>query len=324
MTDPYRIAIHQNGGPDQLTREPFTPPDPAPGQARVRQSAIGLNFIDTYHRTGLYPLPLPAVLGTEGAGTIEAVGDGVEAFKPGDRVAYLGRGTYATHYTGPAATMVKLPESIDEKTGAASLLKGLTAWMLLHQLRHMMAGEQVLVWAPAGGVGSFLVPWATSLGLSVFAVTSSEKKAARVRDMGAEHVIVGYDNVAEAVRAANGGKGVHVTFDSVGQKSQAASLAALRPLGWYVSYGNASGPADPVAPSQLAAGGSLTMVRPGLFDFIRDPAAFARGTSALFGAMRAGLLSAQIGQSFALSDVAAAHRALEKGETVGSTVLVPE
>jgi len=323
MTDPYRIVIQETGGPEKLLCEPFEPARPGPGEALVRQEAVGLNFIDTYHRTGLYPLPLPAVLGSEGAGVIEAVGEDVDGLKPGDRVAYLGRGTYASHYTGPAATMVKLPSEITADVGAAALLKGLTAWMLLHEIRPMTAGEAVLVWAPAGGVGSFLVPWATSLGLDVFAVTSSAEKAARVRDMGALHVIVGYEDVASAVKAANGGKGVHVAFDSVGQSSQAASLAALRPRGWYMSYGNASGPADAVAPSRLAAGGSLTMIRPGLFDFVREPAALSRGTAALFGALRVGTLHTHIGHRFPLKEAGEAHRAIESGRTIGSTLLVP-
>ncbi|MEL6285958.1 MAG: quinone oxidoreductase [Pseudomonadota bacterium] len=323
MADAYRLLINGTGGPDVLTREAFAPAAPGAGHALVRQTAIGLNFIDTYHRTGLYPVPLPAVLGTEGAGVVEAVGEGVSGLSAGDRVAYVGRGTYASHYTGPAATMVKLPDGINEETGAASMLKGLTAWMLLHEIRPMVAGESVLVWAPAGGVGSFLVPWATSLGLDVFAVTSTAEKAAQARAAGASHVVIGYDDVASAVRAANGGKGVHVAYDSVGKTSQVASLASLRPRGWYVTYGNASGPADAVAPGQLAAGGSLTMIRPGLFDFIKEPAALERGTAALFGAMRAGTLSAHIGQRFALSEAADAHRALEAGRTVGSTIMVP-
>ncbi|MEM7768843.1 MAG: quinone oxidoreductase [Pseudomonadota bacterium] len=321
--EPYQIILRATGGPEAFETEAFTPRAPGPGEVRVRQTAVGLNFIDTYHRTGLYPVPLPAVLGSEGAGIVEAVGDGVDTLQPGDRVAYLGRGTYATHFTGPASIMVKLPDGVSEAIGAAALLKGLTAWMLLHEIRPMTAGESVLVWAPAGGVGSFLVPWATSLGLDVFAVTSTAEKAARVRDLGASHVVIGYEDVASAVKAANGGKGVHVAFDSVGKTSQAASLAALRPRGWYMTYGNASGPADPVSPSQLAAGGSLTMIRPGLFDFIRDPAVLKRGAATLFGAMRAGTVQAHIGQRFALSKVADAHVALESGKTQGSTLLVP-
>ena len=323
MSEPYRIVINETGGPEKLVREAFQPDPPGAGQALVRQTAVGLNFIDTYHRTGLYPLPMPAVLGSEGAGIVEAVGEGVTALEPGDRVAYLGRGTYATHFTGPAATMVKLPDGVTEDTGAAALLKGLTAWMLLHEIRTMEAGESVLIWAPAGGVGSFLVPWSTSLGLDVFAVTSTPEKAARVRDAGAAHVMIGYEDVAGAVRAANGGKGVHVSFDSVGQTSQEASLKSLRPRGWYISYGNASGPAGAVSPSQLAAGGSLTMTRPGLFDYVREPSAMKRGASALFGALKAGTVSAHIGQRMALTDVADAHRRLEAGETVGSTLLIP-
>jgi NADPH:quinone reductase len=323
MTEATVIRIHETGGPEVLRQEIVTLGPPGPGEALVRQTAIGLNFIDTYHRSGLYPVKLPAVLGSEGAGVVEAVGEGVETVQPGDRVAYLGAGTYASHYKGPAARMVRLPAEVDEATAAAVLLKGLTAWMLLFEVRPGRAGETALVWAPVGGVGTLLVPWATSLGMRVLAVTSSADKAARARALGAEDTVLRDEDVAAAARAFSGGAGVHVAYDSVGRTSADASLAALRPRGWFVSYGNASGPADPISPGRLSAGGSLVMTRPGLFHFIADHADLARGAAALFGALRVGTLKPEIGQRFALSEVAEAHRAIESGRTVGATVLTP-
>ena len=320
MTEPHAIRIYETGGPGVLKWEPIEVRDPGPGEARIKQSAVGLNYIDTYHRSGLYPFKLPGILGTEGAGIVEAVGEGVTHIAPGDRVAYVGFGTYATHYVGAAASMLKLPGGVNEEEGAAVALKGLTAWMLLFEVRQAMAGEWALVWAPAGGVGSLLVPWATSLGTWVIGVTSSADKAARVKEAGAEHVIVGYDSVAEQVREITDGKGVAVSYDSVGKNSQAATLASLAPRGWYISYGNASGNAEAVTPGQLSQIGSAVMVRPGLFHFMSPPQ-LERGAAALFGALRAGTISAHIGQRFALKDAADAHRAIEAKETVGATVL---
>lgn len=323
MSDGYAIEIEQTGGVEVLKKVPRPPRQPGPGEALVRQTAIGLNFIDTYHRTGLYPVKLPFTPGTEGAGVIEAVGDGVDALKPGDRVAYVGSGTYASHYTARAASMVKLPDGISEETAAAVLLKGLTAWMLLFEVRRASPGETALVWAPVGGVGSLLVPWATSMRVRVIAATSSETKANLARELGAAEVVMTSGDVAAQVRALTDGKGVDVSYDSVGKASAQASLDSLKPRGWWVSYGNASGAAEPIAPGVLGAKGSLILTRPGLFHFISTPDDLTRGASALFGALKAGTLSAKIGQRFALENVADAHTAIESGKTIGATLLLP-
>ncbi|MEM1146628.1 MAG: quinone oxidoreductase [Pseudomonadota bacterium] len=323
MSEPYVIEMTETGGVDVLNKIARAPRAPGPGEALVCQTAVGLNFIDTYHRTGLYPVKLPFVPGSEGAGVVESVGEGVTTLQVGDRVAYLGAGTYATHYTGAAASMVKLPDGVSETDAAAVLLKGLTAWMLLFEVRRASPGETALVWAPVGGVGSLLVPWATSLGVNVIAVTSSDAKAARARDLGAQNVVMSSGDVAAEVRALTGGVGVDVSYDSVGKTSAEASLNSLKPRGWWVSYGNASGAAEPIAPGALGAKGSLVLTRPGLFHFIADPDDLRRGAAALFGALRAGTLKAHIGQTFPLSDVAGAHTALESGQTVGATLLLP-
>ena len=323
MSEPYAIRIHENGGPDVLKKEALEPKQPGPGQALVRQTAVGLNFIDTYYRTGLYPVKFPFTPGSEGAGVVEAVGEGVTDLKPGDRVGYVASGTYATHLTAPAASLIKLPVDIADEDAAAVMLKGLTAWMLLFEIRPVQKGDTLLVWAPVGGVGSLLVPWAASLGARVIAVTSSEKKAELARASGASDVIVGYDNVAEQVRALTDGKGVDMALDSVGKVSFEASLSSLKKRGWMVSYGNASGMADPVPPGRLAQGGSLILTRPTLFSFIDTPEALARGAKLLFAALQDGTLKAEIGQRFALTDVGDAHRALESGKTTGATILNP-
>lgn len=286
-------------------------------------TAAGLNFIDTYHRTGLYPVKLPFVPGSEAAGVVEAVGEGVSDLKPGDRAAYLGPGCYASHVTAPATRMVTLPDTVSDESAAATLLKGLTAWMLLFEVRPARAGETALVWAPVGGVGSLLVPWAVSLGVEVIAVTSSEAKAERARALGAAHTVMREGDVAAEVRALTGGRGVDVSYDSVGRASAEASLGSLRPRGWWVSYGNASGPVDPVPPTRLAQAGSLVLTRPGLFHFVAARADFERGCKALFGALQVGPLKAEIGVRYKLDEVAEAHRALEAGETMGATVLLP-
>lgn len=323
LPNAYAIRMHETGGPDVLKVEASEPRAPGPGEVLVRQTAIGVNFIDTYHRTGLYKMPLPFVPGSEGAGVIEEVGEGVTHVEPGDRVAYLGRGTYSTHYTGPAATLVPLPAAISDEEAAAVLLKGMTAWMLLEEIRPLQKGETALVWAPVGGVGSLLTPWAKHLGARVIAVTSSEAKAERAKALGASDVVVGYEDVAKKVRELTGGKGVDVAYDSVGKISMEASLSSLRPRGWFISYGNASGPADPIPPGRLAAGGSLVMTRPTLFNFTDTAESLARASRRLFGLMAQGVLDADIGQRFALKDAADAHRALESGKTSGATLLIP-
>lgn len=323
MTEPYVIEMTETGGVEVLKKVSRAPRAPGPGEVLVRQTASGLNFIDTYHRTGLYPVKLPFVPGSEGAGVVEAVGEGVDSLVVGDRVAYLGSGTYATHYTGSAATMMKLPDGVSEEDAAAILLKGLTAWMLLFEVRRASPGETALVWAPVGGVGSLLVPWVTALGVKVIAVTSSDAKASRARELGAQNVVLSSGDVASEVRALTGGAGVDVSYDSVGKTSAQASLDSLKPRGWWVSYGNASGAADPIAPGVLGAKGSLILTRPGLFHFIADPDGMRRGAAALFGALSTGTIKAHIGQTFALSDVAKAHEAIESGQTVGATLLKP-
>ncbi|GAB5459758.1 MAG: quinone oxidoreductase [Henriciella sp.] len=321
MTEPYAIQIAETGGTDVLKKVAITPRQPGPGEALVRQTAIGLNFIDTYHRSGLYPVGLPFIPGTEGVGLVEAVGDGVNSIKPGDRVGYVGMGTYTTHYTGAAASMVKLPDHVSEEEAAAIILKGLTAWMLLFEVRRASPGETALVWAPVGGVGSLTVPWARALGVRVIGVTSTEEKAARARDIGASDVVLSSGDVAKQVRALTDGVGVDVSYDSVGKTSAPASLDSLKPRGWWISFGNASGAADPIAPGELGVRGSLVLTRPSLFTYIGDPDSLRRGAAALFGALRSGTIKAEIGQSYALEDVAEAHEALESGRTVGSTVL---
>lgn len=323
MTAPYVIEITETGGPEVLRKVERAPRAPGPGEALVRQTAIGLNFIDTYHRSGSYPMALPSVPGTEGAGVVEAVGEGVETLSVGDRVAYLGMGTYGSHYTGAAASMLKLPDFISDEEGAALALKGLTAWMLLFEVRRASPGDTALVWAPVGGVGSLLVPWARAIGVEVIAATSSDEKAARAKALGANHVVRTSGDVAAAVRDLTDGVGVDVSYDSVGKVSAEASLNSLKPRGWWVSYGNASGAAEPIAPGILGAKGSLVLTRPAVFTFIADPQDLARGAAALFGAVQSGTISAEIGQRFALEEVGAAHQALESGTTMGATILQP-
>jgi len=323
MTEPYVIEISETGGPEVLRKVAREPRQPGPGQALVRQSAIGLNFIDTYLRTGLYPAPMPFVPGSEGAGVVEAVGEGVTDVSVGDRVAYLGSGTYSTHFTGPATTMLKLPDEVSEADAAAVLLKGLTAWMLLFEIRRAAPGETALVWAPVGGVGSLLVPWATAMGVRVIGVTSSEEKARRARDLGASDVVMSSGDVASEVRKLTGGDGVDVSYDSVGKASAAASLDSLKPRGWWISYGNASGAVEPIAPGILGAKGSLVLTRPSLFAFIAEAESLRRGAAALFGALKTGTITPHVGQIFQLEDAAEAHRAIESGKTVGSTLLLP-
>ncbi len=323
LPNAYAIKVHKTGGPEVLTLEASPPRAPGPGEVLVRQTAVGVNFIDIYFRTGLYPMPLPYVPGTEGAGIVEEVGEGVTNVGPGDRVAYMGRGTYASHYTGAANTVVPLPAGISDEEAAAVLLKGLTAWMLLEEIRPLQKGETALIWAPVGGVGTLLTPWAKHIGARVIAVTSSAEKAAKAKALGADDVIVGYDDVAKQVRALTGGKGVDVVYDSVGKTSAEASLSSLKGRGWWITYGNASGAADPVPPGRLAAGGSLVMTRPTLFNFTDTPGSLARGAGRLFSLLEKGVLAADIGQRFALKEAGEAHMALASGTTSGATLLLP-
>ncbi len=318
------IRIHSHGGADQMKFETIDLPPPDAGQVQLRQTAIGLNFIDVYTRTGLYPGPTPAVLGVEAAGVIEALGDGVQGLKVGDRVVYNGLpGSYASRRNAPADKMVLIPDAVSDEDAAAVFLKGLTVWMLTFEIRRIQPGETILVWAAAGGVGSILVPWANAQGARVIGVVSTPEKAELAKEYGCWETILSSEDVAARVKQLNGGKGVPVVYDSVGKTSAEASLKSLAPRGWFITYGNASGPADPIAPARLNQGGSLIMTRPGLFHFTHHRADLERGAAALWGAMRSGAVKADVRQRFALKDAADAHRALEGRKTIGATILKP-
>lgn len=325
MTDAWRIAMRAPGGPEVLVREAIPLPRPGAGQARVRHAAIGLNFIDTYHRSGLYPLPAGTGPGSEVAGVVEAVGDGVTSVRPGDRVGWLPRGGgYATHSLADAATLIPLPDDIDDPLAAAALLKGLTAWMLVERCARVEAGQAVLVHAAAGGVGQILVQWLKAVGATVIAHAGSAEKAAVAAALGADHALHGpFETLATSVRDLTGGRGVAAVLDGVGAASWSASLASAARLGMIVSYGNASGPVPPVRLLDLSTAGSLFVTRPTLFDHIADPDARRTGTERLFDMLRTGAVRVTIGQRFPLAEAAEAHRALEARETRGSTILIP-
>ena len=313
------------GGPEVLEAVEIDRPAPAAGQILIRHAAIGLNFIDTYQRAGLYPMRYPAVLGQEGAGLVEAVGEGVDRFKPGDRVAYSGQGgAYAEFHAIPAARAVALPDSISFETAAACLLKGMTTEFLVRRCHALKAGETILVHAAAGGVGTLLVQWAKSLGATVIGTVGSEEKAALVRALGCDHVILYRDeDIAERVKAITGGAGVAVGYDSVGKDTFEATLASLSRRGLFVSFGNASGPAPALEPLRLMRGGSLFLTRPTLADYTATPAELDESSSALFAMIGSGGLRIEIGQRFKLADARQAHEALESRGTMGASVLMP-
>jgi NADPH2:quinone reductase len=323
---PHAIRIHAHGGPEVLRWEAVAASDPGPGEVLVRQTAIGLNFIDVYERTGLYPGALPRGLGREGAGVVEAVGPRVRGFKPGDRVAYASHqpGAYAQERTIAAERLVRIPEGVSDRLAAAAMLKGLTAWFLLRRTHRVARGETVVVHAAAGGVGLILSQWARHLGATVVGVVGSDAKAEVARGHGCHHVLVlGRDDLPARVRALTGGQGAHVVYDSVGKDTFTASLDSLRPLGMMVTYGNASGPVPPFAPLELARRGSLFLTRPILFNYVARRAELERGARELFDVIGRGAVRIEIGQSYALQDVAQAHRDLEARRTIGSTVLIP-
>ncbi|MEY2756946.1 MAG: hypothetical protein RIR33_724 [Pseudomonadota bacterium] len=318
------IRIHRHGGPEEMKFESMDLPPPGPGQVQLRQTAVGLNFIDVYTRTGLYPGPTPAVLGVEAAGVVEALGEGVTGLKTGDRVVYNGLGgAYASHRNAAADRMIVIPDGVSDEDAAAVFLKGLTVWMLTFEIRRLQPGETILVWAAAGGVGSILVPWANAQGARVIGVVSTPEKAQLAKAYGCWETVLASEDVAARVKELNGGKGVPVVYDSVGKSSAEASLKSLAPRGWFITYGNASGPVDPIPPARLNQGGSLIMTRPGLFHFTHHRADLERGSAALWGAMRSGAVRADVRQRFALKDAAEAHRALEGRKTIGATILKP-
>ncbi len=320
------VRVHAYGGPEALIWEELPRPSPGQHEVLIRQEAVGLNFIDVYYRTGLYKLPtLPSVIGMEAAGTIEAVGSAVTLWQPGDRVAYPTQlGAYTGYRTIAADLVVRLPDAIDARTAAAVMLRGLTVQALLRQVHRLETGQTILVHAAAGGVGLLLCQWAAHLGAVVIGVVSTERKAELVRAHGAAHVIVGLDDLPARVKRITGGALLPVVYDSVGRDSFTASLDCLAPRGLMVSYGNASGEVTGVALSQLAQRGSLYVTRPKLMTFIARRASLEQAAAELFEVLTSGAVRVEIGQSFPLSQVADAHRALEARATTGSTVLIPD
>lgn len=325
MTMTGAIRIHEFGGPEVLRWEQVELPSPAPGEVLVEQTAIGLNFIDTYHRSGLYPLALPAGLGTEAAGRVLAIGEGVAGFAPGDRVAYTGvpPGAYAERRLWPAERLVRLPDGVSDETAAAAMLKGLTAWYLLRRSYRASAGDWVLLYAAAGGTGTIVSQWARGLGVRVIGVTGSADKATLAREHGCEATLLADDPAfVDKVRALSGG-GVAAVYDSVGRDTFTQSLDCLRPHGTMVSFGNASGAVEPFSPLELARRGSLFLTRPVLFDFIRSREALESATGELFAQLASGTVQVLIRQRYALKDAAQAHRDLEGRRTSGASILLP-
>jgi NADPH2:quinone reductase len=319
------IRIHTTGGPEVLKWEKVPTPQPGPTEALIRHEAVGLNYIDIYFRSGLYKAPLPATIGMEGSGIVLEVGDAVTDLKPGDRIAYAGGpiGAYATARVISADRLVKLPDAIDFKTGAAMMLQGMTAQYLLRRTFKVQKGQSILVHAAAGGVGLILCQWASHLGANVIGVVSTEQKAELARANGAAHTIIGHANLAAEVKRITGGAMVPVVYDSVGKDTFMASIDSLAPLGTMVSYGAASGPVPPVDIAMLGAKGSLFLTRPALSSYTATHQDLLTVSQDLFDAVLSGAVKIQVNQTFPLADAAAAHAALEARQTTGSTVLLP-
>ena len=318
------IRIHQTGGPEVLSWEEIEVGDPGPGRVRLRQSACGLNYIDVYGRSGLYPVgDLPAVIGMEASGVVEAVGDGVEGLATGDRVAYpMTLGSYAEARLIDADKVVKIPQAISDETAAAMMLKGLTAHYLLFRTYPVKAGDSILVYAAAGGVGLILCQWASQLGANVIGCVGSEEKAQLARDHGCHHTILYRDeDISSRVREITAGVGVAAAYDSIGKATFEKSLDSLRPFGVLATYGNASGPVDPFSPQILAGKGSLYVTRPTLATHISTREMLEEGAQRLFNVVESGQVRISINQVLSLADCAEAHRQLEARETTGSTIL---
>ena len=321
-----RAEFAQTGGPEVITLREVDVPAPGPGEVTVVQSAVGINYLDTYHRGGVYPVKLPSGLGVEAAGTVAALGDGVSGLREGDRVATFGPalGAYASARNVPAASLFVVPDTIDERTAAAALLKAATTEFLVERCARVQPGWPVLVHAAAGGVGLLLVQWLKHKGAVVIGTVSTAAKAEAARAAGADHVIR-YDSepVATKVRELTGGAGVRVVFDGVGMSTWAASLDCAAHRGLIISYGNADGPVTGVGLGILAAKGSLFVTRPTLFDYYSDPAERAAGAALVWDMIGSGRIAVTIGQTWPLSEAAEAHRALEARETTGSSLLIP-
>lgn len=322
----HAIRFHGIGGPEVLRWETVDVAAPAAGEARVRHHAVGLNYIDTYHRSGLYPVPLPSGIGLEGAGVVEAVGEGGADLAPGDRVAYAGGplGAYAEVRNLPADRLVRLPEALSFEQGAAMMLQGLTAQYLLRRTYRVQPGDTILIHAAAGGVGLIVCQWARVLGATVIGTVGSDEKAALARAHGCDHpIIYTRENFAERVREITAGKGVAVVYDSIGKDTFTDSLACLRPLGMMVLFGAASGPVPPFDIGILAQKGSLFLTRPTLFTYSARRDDLLAMAGELFEVVQAGQVKIEVNQRFALKDAETAHRELEARKTTGSTILMP-
>jgi NADPH2:quinone reductase len=322
----WRVRIHETGGPDVLRYEEFEEAPPGRGEARVRQTAIGLNMIDTYFRSGLYPLPLPAGIGSEAAGLVEAVGEGVTEVAVGDRVAYaLGApGAYCDARNVPAHILVPLPADISDEQAAAMMLQGMTVEYLVRRTFVVEPGMHVLFHAAAGGVGLIACQWLAHLGAITIGTVGSDEKAALAREHGCNHTIVyTREDFVTRVKEITDGLGVPVAYDSVGKDTFERSLACLRRRGTLVSFGNASGKPAPLDPLALSRGGSLYLTRPTLFDYCATRAELLASAAALFEVVRAGIVKVAPRQRFSLRDAAEAHRAIESRRTVGATILTP-
>ena len=322
---PHAIRMHETGGPEVMRWEEVEVGQPGPGEVRVRNTALGLNFIDTYHRTGLYPMPLPTTLGMEGAGVVEAVGPKVKGFKAGDRVAYANPiGSYAEVCLRPVARLVKIPAGVDDKIAAAIMLKGMTAWYLCKRTFKVGKGQTILVHAAAGGVGQILSQWGKYLGATVIGTVGSEEKAALAKKAGCKHVIVtSKEDFVARVKEITKGKGVPVVYDGVGKDTFMGSLDCLAPRGYMVSFGNASGAVTQFNPGLLAAKGSLFLTRPTLFNYTATPEDLAAAARDLFAVVKKKVVKISINQTYPLREAAQAHSDLQNRKTTGSTVLLP-
>lgn len=321
---PRAIRIHRTGGPEVMQYVEVEVGAPGPGEAQVRHHAIGLNFIDVYFRTGLYPQPLPGGIGLEGAGVVTATGEGVTHVRPGDRIAYsdLPPGSYAELRNLPARSLVRLPRSIDFETAAAMMLKGMTVQYLFRRTYRLRKGQTILFHAAAGGVGLIAMQWARALGVTVIGTVGSEEKAALARRFGCDHTILyKHENIVERVREITGGAMVPVVYDSVGKDTFQASIDCLQPFGLMVSFGNASGPVPPIALTALK--GSLYITRPTLMAHTANRATLEEMAADLFRMVRSGKVKIEIDQRYRLADAANAHRELESRKTVASSVMLP-
>jgi NADPH2:quinone reductase len=320
------IRIHETGGPEVMRWEEVEVPAAGPGEVTIKNHACGLNFIDTYQRSGLYPLTMPSGLGLEGAGVVEAVGPGVTDFKPGDRVAYCSapNGAYATYRNYPAERLIKLPDSVDFETAAGMMLQGMTVEFLLRRTYPVKAGDFVLFHAAAGGVGTIAMQWLNSLGAVTIGTAGSPEKCAIAKQLGAAHVInYRSEDWVKRVKEITDGKGVHVVYDGVGKDTFLPSLDCLRMRGMMVTFGNASGPVPEIPPLILSQKGSLFLTRPTLFHYIASRADLELSASALFDVVNRGVVKIQIGHRYPLKDAAEAHRDLQARKTTGATILIP-